>query len=123
VGPTRRPRSLKVLGGIVGERGVALHVEGFGASLVLSGISPASVGGDMSVEPELAEDPHDIRLIGRVGSIVRVPVSLTTDHVIIGTSNVVSVITPGLCTACRAGLKGYSHYNALCVVGMCCYSG
>jgi hypothetical protein len=31
---------------------------------VLPGISPASVGGDMSLEPKLAEDPHDIRSIG-----------------------------------------------------------
>jgi hypothetical protein len=70
---------------------------------VLAGISPASVGGDMSLDPEFAEDPHDIGSIGRVGSIVGVPVSLTTDHVIIGINNALSVPAPGICTASRGG--------------------
>jgi hypothetical protein len=71
------------------------------ASLVLPGISPTSVGGDMSLELELAEDPHDIRSTGSVGSIVGGPVSLTTDPVIIGTSNALSVTAPGICTVGR----------------------
>jgi hypothetical protein len=70
---------------------------------VLPGISPASVGGDMSLEPELAEDLHDIRSIGSVGSIVGVPVSLTADHVMIDTSNALSVNAPGICTVGRGG--------------------
>jgi hypothetical protein len=71
---------------------------------VLAAISPALVGGDMSLEPELAEDPQDdIGSIGSVGSIVGVPVSLTTNHVIIGTNNALSVTTPGICTVGRGG--------------------
>jgi hypothetical protein len=57
----------------------------------------------MSLEPELAEEPHDIRSIGSVGSIVGVPVSLTTDPVIVGTSNALYVIAPGICTVGRGG--------------------
>jgi hypothetical protein len=53
------------------------------------------------LEPESAEDPHDIRSIGSLGSIVGVPVSLTTDPVIIGTSNALSVNAPGICTVGR----------------------
>jgi hypothetical protein len=57
----------------------------------------------MSLEPEVAEDPHDIRSIGSVGSIVGLPVSLTTDLLIIGTSNALSVTAPGICTVGRGG--------------------
>jgi hypothetical protein len=57
----------------------------------------------MSLELELAEDPHDIRSIGSVGSMVGGPVSITTDPVIIGTSNALSVTAPGICTVGRGG--------------------
>jgi hypothetical protein len=70
---------------------------------VLSGISPASVGGDISLEHELAEDPHDIRSIGGMGLIVGVPVSFNTDPIIIVASNALSVTAPGFCIVGRGG--------------------
>jgi hypothetical protein len=85
---------------------------------VLPGISPTSEGGDMSLELELAEDPHVIRSIGSVGSIVGGPVSLTTDPVIIGTSNALINYTGNL-HCWPGGLKGHSHCNTLCVAGLC----
>jgi hypothetical protein len=54
------------------------------------------------LKPELAKDPHG-RSIGSVGSIVGGPVSLTTDTVIIGTSNALSVAAPGIYTVGRWG--------------------
>jgi hypothetical protein len=49
----------------------------------------------MLVGPETAEDSHPVRLIEVVGSIVGVPVLLTTDLVIVDTSSALSVIAPG----------------------------
>jgi hypothetical protein len=57
--------ALGVLGGIVGESGVALVVRPYALNIEgcagVGGSLPASVRGDMSLEPELVEDPHDIR--------------------------------------------------------------
>jgi hypothetical protein len=42
-------------------------------------------------------------LIGAMGSIVGVPIILTTDHVIIAASSTMSVTAPVFCTAGRGG--------------------
>jgi hypothetical protein len=55
------------------------------------------------VETETAEESHPVRLIGAVVSIVGVPVSLTTNVVIIGARNALSVTVPGICTGGRRG--------------------
>jgi hypothetical protein len=55
----------------------------------------------MLVGMETAEDSHPVRLIKAVGSIAGVPVRLTTDPIIIGTNNALSVNAPGACTAGR----------------------
>ena len=62
----------------------------------------------MLVGPEMAEDSHPVRLIIGVGSVVGVPVLLTTDRVIIGTSSALSVTTPGSCTAGRGGERTFA---------------
>jgi hypothetical protein len=62
----------------------------------------------MLVGPEIAEDFHAVRLIGDVGSIVGVPVLLTTDHVIIGKSSALSVAAPGICAGGRGRERAFA---------------
>jgi hypothetical protein len=58
----------------------------------------------MLVGREMAEDSHPVRLIGVVGSIVGVPVSIITDPVIIGiSSNALFITAPGIYTGGQRG--------------------